>query len=355
MNKKIAKDVITSIRKKKPGIKAEDYLSTGSTQLNLALSGNPRGGFVKGHYFFFVGDSNSGKTFLCLTCMAEACRNKHFDNHRLIFDDAEHGALMNFKKFFGKKMASRIEVRHSESLEQFYFDTKEDLRHEQPFIKVLDSMDALESLANEKKLRKQELAYRKGRFDQEAGSYGDGKAKINSQNLRAITSQLPKKGSILIIINQSRDNIGMDAKFNPKTRAGGRALKFYASAEMWTAPVTSLKTMVKGKPRKVGTVAKIEVKKNRLTGNDVKVKVGIHRKYGIDDVGSCIDYLVEEEHWKVFKKVIKAKELNLELKRDDLIRHIENEGMERELTDVVEAVWAAIEAGCEPNRKPRYE
>ena len=44
-----------------------DLLGTGSTLLNLAISGKTCGGFPAGKYVFFVGDSSSGKTFLALT------------------------------------------------------------------------------------------------------------------------------------------------------------------------------------------------------------------------------------------------------------------------------------------------
>jgi hypothetical protein len=86
---------------------SSSYLSTGSTLLNLACSGKVSGGFIKGHYYHFVGDSSSGKTFLCLTCLAEAAINPHFDDYQLIHDDAENGSLFDFGKFFGPKMAGR--------------------------------------------------------------------------------------------------------------------------------------------------------------------------------------------------------------------------------------------------------
>src|SRR6516162_7644169 len=103
---------------------SSDFLSSGSTLLNLACSGRTRGCFVKGHYFYFVGDTSSGKTFLTLTAFAEACANPNFDEYELVFDNAENGALMNFEKFFGSKMASRVkepESGNSVTLQDFYY------------------------------------------------------------------------------------------------------------------------------------------------------------------------------------------------------------------------------------------
>ena len=85
-------------RRRKRIMEAKDLLSTGSTTLNLACTGNVRGGFLKGHYYYMVGDSVSGKTWLVLSCLAEASINKHFARHRYIYDGCEYGALMAIKK-----------------------------------------------------------------------------------------------------------------------------------------------------------------------------------------------------------------------------------------------------------------
>ena len=68
------KDVKKQLLKKhkREKLTNSSFLSTGSTLLNLALTGKPNCGFVKGKYHFIVGDSISGKTFLSLTCLAEA-------------------------------------------------------------------------------------------------------------------------------------------------------------------------------------------------------------------------------------------------------------------------------------------
>src|SRR3990172_2022287 len=96
------KKLKTGLRRKKQKlvIKETDLLSTGSTVCNLACSGNVKGGLVKGHYYLIVGDSAAGKTILVLTILAEAANNPNFDNHRLIYDPVEGGALFDMRKFF---------------------------------------------------------------------------------------------------------------------------------------------------------------------------------------------------------------------------------------------------------------
>ena len=59
-------------REREPAAPPVEFLSTGCTLLNLACAGSRRGGFTVGHFTYLVGDSTSGKTFLALTCLAEA-------------------------------------------------------------------------------------------------------------------------------------------------------------------------------------------------------------------------------------------------------------------------------------------
>jgi len=338
-----------------------DYLSTGSTLLNMACTGKPYGGFLKGHYFFIVGDSASGKTFLSLTCFAEAAINRHFDNYRLIFDNVEGGALMSLRKFFGKGVADRLEPPavddegkpvYSATIEDFYFHVDDAQKIGKPFVYVLDSMDALSSLYEKKKFDEKKKASRGGPVAK--GDYGDGKAKSNSTMLRKVLSGIHKTGSILILISQTRDNVG-GGPFEPsKVRSGGRALKFYCGLELWSSVRGVIKKTVKGKPRKIGVKVKVQVQKNRIQGKDRTIELPIHYSMGIDDLGSCVDFLVEEDHWPATNGMIVADDLDLKGKRETLIRKIEAGGLERDLRELVTDVWNEIEKACEVIRKPRY-
>jgi RecA/RadA recombinase len=334
-------------------IKTRDCVNSGSTLLNMACTGRPFSCFAKGGYYCFVGDSTSGKTFICNTVFAEACQNKYFDDYDLIYDGTtENGALMDKERFFGKRAAERIQEINSDDIEGFYFNLDDRLKEDKPFIYVLDSMDGLDSEQDRETFDKQKAAYRKGK--EGPGSYGDGKAKKNSQLLRKMLKRLRKSGSILIIIAQTRDTLNQFGYGEKKTRAGGRALKFYAHLEIWSSVKKHITTTVNGKPREQGIVSKVQVKKNRVVGRDRTVEIPIYHSFGIDDIGSCIDYLVEE---KAFRKVgsnIVAKDFDFKGKRSKLIRHIEKNELERDLRMKVAEVWEAIEEQCSIKRKKRY-
>lgn len=362
------KKKLTQKKKKKQATPPSSFLSTGSTLLNLCISGKINHGYEKGKYYLLVGDSQSGKTFLSLTCLAEATINRNFDGYRFIFDNAEDGALMDVAKFFGRELAEKMEPpalddfgegepqpHYSESIEEFYYHIDDALKEDRPFIYVIDSMDSLSSKAEATKFQEQKMAYRKGK--KVAGSYGDGKAKINSAGIRKLLPRLKASGSILIIISQTRDNVGFG--FETKTRSGGRALRFYATVEIWSSCGTKIKKIVKGKPRVIGINSILEVKKNRVTGKVRKVSVPIYYDLGFDDIGGCVGWLIDEEHWKLRGKKgaqkIHVEEFDFKGSPTALIRKIEDEEWENDLRAIVQDVWDEIENACESKRKRRYE
>jgi len=356
---------VKSSLKKKTAKKELKLLSTGSTLINLACSGKPDGGFPCGGYVFLVGDSMSGKTWLSLTCLAEASINPAFKDYRFIYDNVERGAMMDFKKYFGEEMAKRIEPpavdkegnpMYSAFAEEFYFNVDDALEDGRPFIYIEDSMDSLDTFADDDKFDEWKDAFHKGK--ETKGSFGMSKAKLNSISLRSVVGRLERSNSILIVISQTRDNVDPRNPFQTKTRSGGRALRFYAALEIWSSVKGSIKKLYKGKDRKVGANIKVNVVKSRLTGKEGDVTVPIYYSFGIDNTGSCVDWLIEEGVWKKTKSgVIEATGIGptLSLKREKLIRHIEENDLCSDLNELVEQEWNEVEKAIAIERKSRYE
>lgn len=368
--KLLAKD-----KKKTPPEKPRDGLSTGLTLLNLAISGSPDYGLRKGHYYLFVGASRAGKSMLGRKLMGEATLNPSFKKYRLIDDDPERGSLMDLENFFGKEMAARRETPkegHSKTLEGFYYNLDDIASEGKPFIYLLDSEDALDSEDEVKKFQKNKRAFRKrqqGEKAEEAGTFGVTKPKKNSSMLRTANNCLEATNSMLVIIKQSRTNMGFGSQFNPETRNGGVALTFFATAELWFSIKAKITKTERGKRRVIGTLLEIKLKKNRVAGQDCSVLVRFYPDDGIgfDDVGSCVDYLIEEKHWKKKgvddeKKVggdvdavkIEAPEFNHVGSVGKLITTIQDEGREEELRALVVKVWNEIREACKVERKRRY-
>ena len=117
-----------------------------------------------------------------------------------------------------------------------------------------------------------------------------------------------------------------------------------------------MKKDVKGNKLKLGIVARLSIQKNRLTGREWTVKVPIYNETGIDDVGSCVDFLVDWKHWKKDRSgVITAPDLDFKGQRSKLIQHIEQNDMEVDLRAEVVEQWMQVVEACKVERKRRYE
>jgi recombination protein RecA len=187
------------------------------------------------------------------------------------------------------------------------------------------------------------------------GSRTDGKAKINSQYIRQLLGPLQKSGSILIVINQTRENVGDGIIWDRKTHSGGKSLTFYACCEIWSSVVHQIKKSVNGKPRQIGTLCEVRTKKNRLSGKDREITIPILWSHGIDDIGACVDYLTEEKHWTIRNGMIDARELDFKGGREAVIHYVEEHDMRRDLQEMVRDVWDEIEHACEARRTNPYE
>ena len=339
------------------------FLSSGSTVLNMHLSGTTTGGYMAGKYYAMIGDSSSGKTWLCFTAFAEAKQSPVFKEYRLIYDAVEDGADMDVERYFGAAVyesmeppaGTRDDPKYSHTAEDFSDNLAAALDDGRPFIYVLDSIDGLSTEDDEAKVKEQRDARAKGKSV--SGTYGMSKAKRLKAILRHATSTvgLRTSGSILIVLCQTIDNVGTG--FSEKDRAGGNAITFFATVDMWLSVKTSLKKKVKDKDRPIGILTQVNIKKNRITGKRYeKCAVPILHSVGIDDTGGCVDYLVEEGHWKKGGGGISAPSVaDSPMTREKLIEYIEAEGLERKLRLAVRECYREISEATKVVRKPRYE
>jgi hypothetical protein len=361
------------------------HVSTGCTLLNLILSGDPKWGIAAGEYIHLVGDSSAGKTMLALTILAEASISPEWDDYELQYDEPEFGALMDFSQFFGEKMDLRTERINppSETVEALYADIETRLvdteKGGHPWIRVVDSMDALTSRYAEKKfaqMMREEAGAAVG-----AGDFGDGKAQINSRNLRRLIPRIKAAGCVLLILSQTRDRIA-ETKFDhgPKSIwAGGRALKFYASSQIWLEGGRKMQATVNGRKRQTGVVARIRVTKNRISGREWSCDLPIYHSLGIDDAASMIDFLVYEKTLAADSGRLSVSSLGTKLvqgagdgfssmigavdsletifpgKRDTVLRRIdENHVARAALTGLVRVTWENLIAATRVKRENKY-
>ena len=313
-----------------------DLVPTGSTLLNLALSGQAVGGFKLGTVSNLIGDSSSGKTFLALQMFAEAVRDKRFKDYELVYDDAESALMIDIESLFGKEiMRIRTDIR-STRIEDFFVNLRKVMEGERPFIYVLDSLDSVYSKEED------------DRKDEEIGRRQiPNEPRILSQMLRRVNDVIKDTDSLLLIVSQTRKNIGVT--FGMKSRrAGGDALRFYSCHELWMA----IRKHIKRKERDVGVVSRCRIMKNKLMGRQREVEFPILFDYGIDDLSSMISWMESEGFWKKEGKSLKTD--YGKMTESKLINYLEENDLERELQGIVEDRWNQIESSIKTDRKKRY-
>lgn len=364
MDKEV-EQIKSDLRKKitKKPIPTKDLLSCGSNLGNCACTDRASGAFPIGTYILLVGDSESGKTFLAATTLAEAANNPVFDGYDLIFDNVEKGLLMDTIKFYGKKLADRLNApNYDKHGEPIYSETVEDfgdtlaklIAKGTPFVLIEDSLDALTCRNEQKVAKKQRKAHEEG--EKVSGSYGTDKAKAIRQILRLNLPGITKLGAIVIILCQTTTNIGWGSMYEKKTRGGGTAPRYFATLELWTSIRRNITRTIRGRKVQTGILVQLKVRKNRVTGKHRSVTFPIFYDFGIDDIGSSINYLVEWKHWTKSKSgEIDAMELGECLNRTDLISYIENENLEKKLQSIVGKTWREIESQISVQRKARYK
>jgi hypothetical protein len=272
-----------------------------------------------------------------------------FDDFRFIYDDVEAANEFDIAYLFGSKVNKRIEQdKRSKTIEDLNDSLARALEGERPFIYVLDSFDALTSEAAMEKDETNRKAREKG--NKISGSYGDGKPKKASEMFSQRVQQLHDHNSFLLVISQTRDNIGFGAMFTPKTRSGGKALKFYACHEVWLA---CQKKEKKG-ARTIVTNVKAKITKNKLTGRHGEAEFPILFDYGVDDITSCIRFLMVEKVWSGSRSAINTKDFAQKISLKNLISHIEDNNREKELYGLCQETYDNIMESLKPVRKRKY-
>lgn len=364
----------TSIKQAKEALTRKDlptrtflkkqYLSVGFTTGNLACTGtNPFGALKPGKGYLLVGKSGSGKTALLNNLAAEASINPHFKDYTIVHDDPENGNDFDITSLYSPEIAERIQPPerdkngnpiYSKTVEQF-FSSMIRLMEKGPIVAFCDSMDAL--MASVDKEQSKKNIHRAAKGKKEQGTMGMAKAKRNYQGYRLLLSEIERTGSILVIVCHAKDAVGKFQGYGPpkQEHTGGAALKYFASLELWTSIQGGIYAEYKEKKLEIGSYIGLEVRKNRNSGLRRRAKFPFYPQSGADDVGSCVEYLIEFGHWSMVNKVINAKEFKKKLKQEDLIKFLETPERYKRLVLIVRDVWKSVENTIKVQRVNKYK
>ncbi len=363
---------LNELKENRTRLNKNELISTGSTLLDIKLSSTIYGGILTGKYYHFVGGSTSGKTMTLLHVIANIVNLDRYNDYDIFVDEPEDGNEIDMESMFGAVTASRIiapnydkedgtEV-YSVTVDQFYDTLTKKLdeceKTGKKFFYVLDSMDALTSEADIKKNSENMVLRDNGKDG--GGSFGMSKASVNSKRLGQVRNRLKKLGCTLFIVSQERDDSGFGKMPGAKTYSGGHALKFYADAQLWFKHAGVIEATVAGKKRCIGNKGLIDLTKNRLTGQKhKKIPIEISWEYGLDNVGTLIDYLLDEKVWvgKTKINVNGSFGLTEDYPKLKLCSYIEMNDLEDELYKIVDDTFKDIQSKIKEKfkRKKRYK
>lgn len=276
-----------------------EVISTGSILLNEAIG---IGGIPRGRVVEIYGPESSGKTTLALHVIAQAQKKGGV----CAFIDAEHAMDPSHAARLGVDINDLV-ISQPDFGEQALEITEMLVRSGAIDIIVIDSVAAL--------VPKAELE----------GDMGDShmglQARLMSQALRKLTPTVNKSKTVLIFINQIRQNISSMAWGNKETTTGGNALKFYSSLRLDVRKIASLKK----NEDHFGNRVAIKVVKNKMAPPFKRVELdllfteGISKELDLLDAALGFNVITQSGSWFAFngKNIAQGREQALKLLKSD--------------------------------------
>ena len=272
---------------------AKDFAPTGCLLLDLTVGGGKGLGFPFGRMVNIVGDKSSGKTFLSWEIIAA----NYYKYKKLLkwnYDDAEQGNTFDTENLYGVDLLDNKNHfgKTSNTVEEFDGNTslflKEIRSDRQRGIYCEDSLDGLSDNAKEDQEKQFETMVKTGKVKEGSGSYNTGTAShLSKQYFRTKISKIAKKKVLLLIVSQVRENLNAGLFGKKLYRAGGKAMDFYVHTCLWLYTVTKIKKNNKV----IGVVIKAVAEKSKTPRPYRECYLTIYFDYGVDNIGSCLDYL----------------------------------------------------------------
>ena len=257
----------------------KDFVSTGSTMLDLAISNKPNGGIAVGRITELNGLESSGKSLLGAHMLAETQKKGGV----AVYIDTETAVSTEFLGSIGVDVESMLYL-HLETVEDIFSAIEEivsKVRESDKNRLVTILVDSLAAASTNVEMEAD--------FDKDG--WATSKAIIISKALRKITQMIGRQRVALVFTNQLRQKLGVMFG-DPWTTSGGKALPFHASTRVRLKNKGQIKDK---KNHVIGMTILAQVVKNRLGPPLRSCEFPLYFESGIDDVGSWLKVMKDHK------------------------------------------------------------
>ena len=263
----------------------KEWISTGSSLLDLRISNRPNGGIPVGRVTEILGLEGSGKSLLAAHILANTQKKGGLG----FLIDSEFAISKEFMKAIGidTKGPNKIYVAAVEKINDAFamiesiINTVRASDKDKLVTIVVDSVAAFTT---------------EGEMEADFGKdgYMTEKSIVMSKGLRKITNLIGKQRIAVVFTNQFRTKMNAPAFADPYTTPGGMALKYHSSVRIKLTGTGALRKKDEyGIEQIVGNSVEAKVIKNRVGPPHRKAKFDILFDSGIDDYSSWLKTLVD--------------------------------------------------------------
>ena len=252
-----------------------DFISTGSSLLDVAISNRPHGGIAVGRITEINGLQASGKSLLGAHILAETQKKGGIG----VYIDTETSVSKEFLDAIGAD-TKNILYLHMETVEDIFqgiedIVTKVRETNKDKHVTIL--VDSLAAASTKVEMSS----------DYEKDGWATSKAIVISKAMRKITQMIGRHKITLVFTNQLRQKLGVMFG-DPYTTSGGLALPFHASTRVRLSNMG----MIKDKEGNViGHKCRAKIIKNRIGPPLRQADYEMYFDRGIDDAGGWLQTL----------------------------------------------------------------